>query len=214
VRYLVRLKSFRYLALGASLSIFTVTALVVWSPAYLERVHAVASSEIGLSLGIATGLGGIAGGLSAGILAQRLAVRDVSWLMRLPALTSLLGTPLVGSFLLLGASQASLAMFFGIVFCTAAMLAPVMSATQCVAKLRMRAVAAALVTMTFNFIGTGFGPLTVGIVSDALSARLGAGALHAALWIAVVTSAAAALAFALGARHLRADVERAARPVA
>jgi predicted MFS family arabinose efflux permease len=213
VRYLVRLKSFRCFTLGASLSIFTVTAMVVWSPAYLARVHGISSSEIGMSLGLATGLGGIAGGLTAGMLAQRLALKDISWLMRLPALTSLLGAPLVGSFLLLGASPASLPMFFGIVFCTAAMLAPVMSATQCVAKLRMRAVAAALVTMTFNFIGTGFGPLTVGIVSDILSPRFGTSALQAALWIAAITSLGAALAFASGARHLGADVERAARPL-
>jgi hypothetical protein len=83
-----------------------------------------------------------------------------------------------------------------------------MSATQCVAKLRMRAVAAALVTMTFNFIGTGLGPLTVSIASDVLSPRLGPSALYAALWIAAVTSLGAAIAFALGSRYLRADVER------
>ena len=67
LRFLLGLKSFRQLALGASLSIFTVTAMVVWGPAYLQRAHGLASSDVGLSLGLATGLGGIAGGLSAGL---------------------------------------------------------------------------------------------------------------------------------------------------
>jgi predicted MFS family arabinose efflux permease len=210
VRYLLALPSFRYLALGASLSIFTVTSMVVWSPAYLERVHALSSSRVGLSLGLATGLGGIVGGLGAGVLAQRLALRDVAWLMRLPAITSLLGGPFVAGFLLLGKSPAALPMFFGIVFCTAAMLAPVMSATQSIAKLRMRAVAASLVTLTYNLIGTGLGPLTIGAVSDWLAPNLGAASLRTALWIAAFTSIAAACAFALGAAHVRKDVERSA----
>jgi predicted MFS family arabinose efflux permease len=211
-RYLLALGSFRYMMLGASLSVFTITAMIVWSPAYLERVHGLSSSQVGLSLGLATGLGGIIGGLGAGMLAQRLAMRDVAWLMRLPALTSLLGGPLVAGFLLLGDSPAALPMFLGIAFCTAAMLAPVMSATQSIAKVRMRAVAASLVTLTFNLIGTGLGPLIIGVVSDWLAPQLGAASLRAALWIAALTSIAAACAFALAARHVRKDVERRARP--
>ena len=129
--------------------------------------------------------------------------------MRVPALTSLLAAPFVGAFLLLGNSPVAPAMFFGIAFGSAAMLAPVMSATQALAKVRMRAMAAALVTLTFNLIGTGFGPFAVGLVSDLLSARLGAGSLRAALSIAVATSLAAAVAFAMGARQLRTDMDRA-----
>ena len=209
VHYLSGLKSFRGLVLGSSLSTFTVMVLIVWSPAYLERVYGIASTQVGLSLGIATGLGGIAGGLSAGILAQRLMIRDLAWLLRLPAFTSLAAAPLAGAFLLLGESPAALPIFFAVIFCSAAMLAPVMSATQLVAKVQMRAVAAALVTLMFNLIGTGLGPFSVGFVSDMLAPDMGVHALPAAMSLAVVASIGAALAFAMGARHLRADVVRA-----
>jgi hypothetical protein len=128
--------------------------------------------------------------------------------MRLPAMTSLLAAPLVGAFLLLGNSPATVPVFFGVVFCSVAMLAPVMSATQSLAKVHMRAVAAALVTLTFNFIGTGFGPFAVGLVSDLLAPSLGAGSLRAGLWLTAAASVGGAVAFAVGARHLRADVSR------
>jgi len=209
VRYLSSLKSFRGLTLGSSLAIFTIMVMIVWSPAYLERVYGISSAQVGLSLGIATGLGGIAGGLGSGLLAQRLMVRDLAWLLRLPALTSLVGAPLVAGFLLLGKSPAALPLFFGVAFCSAAMLAPVMSATQLVAKVQMRAVAAALVTLMFNFIGTGLGPFAVGLMSDILAPRLGLRALPTAMWLAALASLGAALAFAIGARHLRRDVIRA-----
>ncbi|HET9444959.1 MAG TPA: MFS transporter [Steroidobacteraceae bacterium] len=212
VRYLLGLKSFCWMTLGASLTTFTVMGLVVWSPAYLERVHGVSTAQAGLSLGLATGLGGVAGGLCAGILAQRLASRDISWLLRLPALTSLLAAPLVGCFLLLGDSPVAIAMFFGIVFCSVAMLAPVMSATQSLARIHMRAVAAALVTLTFNFIGTGFGPFAVGALSDLLAPVLRTGSLRAGLWLTAAASIGAALAFAVGARHLPTDVTRSNEP--
>lgn len=206
--YLLSLRSFRSLALGASLTMFTIVGLVVWSPAYLARVHGVSSAQAGLSLGMATGLGGIVGGLCAGIFAQRLASRDISWLMRLPALTSLLAAPLAAAFLLLGNSPAAVPMFFGVVVFSVAMLAPVMSATQSLAKVHMRAVAAALVTLTFNFIGSGFGPFAVGFVSDLLAPRLGAASLRAGLLLTAVTSVGACIFFAAGARHLRTDVAR------
>jgi predicted MFS family arabinose efflux permease len=211
VRYLSSRKSFRALTLGSSLATFTVMVMIVWSPAYLERVYGISSTQVGLSLGIATGLGGIAGGLGAGILAQRLMARDLAWLLRVPAFTSLVAAPLAAGFLLLGKSPAALPIFFGIVFCSAAMLAPVMSATQLVVKAQMRAVAAALVTLTFNFIGTGLGPFAVGLMSDILAPRLGLRALPAAMWLAVIASVGAALAFAIGARHLRKDVIHASR---
>jgi len=170
-------------------------------------LYSISTSSIGLSLGLATGAGGIAGGLSIGLLSQRLAKRDLTWLMRLPALSSLAGVVCVAGFLQLGSSPFALLMFFGITFCTASMLGPVMSATQTLAKVRMRAVAAALVTLGYNFIGTGFAPFAVGIVSDRLSAQLGTGSLRAALWLAALANLGAALAFAAAARHVRADIE-------
>jgi MFS family permease len=211
LRCLLRLRSFRWLSLGAALEIFAVMALVVWSPSLLTRVHLASTAEAGLWLGVATGLGGIIGGPLSGWIASRLSQRDAAWLLRLPALTSLLGAPCMALFLLHDTLSAALPMFFASILCCAAMMGPVTTATQNVARIRMRATAAALVTLSFNLVGTGLGPLSIGVVSDLLAPTLGDASIRAALLIAVAASLSAGVFFYLGARSLRADIERAAR---
>jgi len=98
-------------------------------------------------------------------------------------------------------------MFFGIMLFGPAMLGPVMTVTQALAKVRMRALAAALVTLTYNLIGVGLGSLTVGVASDLLAPRFGAASLRYALLLAAVAMLGAALFFISGTRHLRAELE-------
>ena len=211
--YLLRSRSFRLLTLGASLSIFAIMALIVWSPSYLARVHGLPTTQAGLWLGVATGLGGVIGGSLSGWLASRLSRRDAAWLLRLPSLTSVLSAPCIALFLLLPSPHAGPPMFFFVVVFCAAMMGPVTTAAQGVARIRMRATAAALLTLTFNFVGTGLGPLAVGVASDLLAPMLGSSSIRAALWLAVAASLGAALFFYLGARHLRADMDHAVHRV-
>lgn len=212
LRYLLGSRSFLYLTLGAASSVFAIMSMIVWSPSVLSRVHGVPTGMAGLWLGAATGLGGVIGAPLSGWLATRLSHRDVSWLLRLPALTSVLATPCLAAFLLLPPMAAPPLFFLAVVFCSA-MLGPVMSATQDIAKVRMRATASALLILTFNFIGTGLGPVAVGALSDSLAGTLGAGSIRAALWLAVAASLVAGASFFLAARHLRADVARARQPI-
>jgi predicted MFS family arabinose efflux permease len=214
LRYLLQLRSFRWLSLGAALEIFAVMALVVWSPSFLTRVHLASTAEAGLWLGVATGLGGVIGGPLSGWIASRLSQRDAAWLLRLPAITSLLGAPCMALFLLLDTLSVALPMFLASVLCCAAMMGPVTTATQNVARIRMRATAAAVVTLIFNLVGTGLGPLSIGVASDLLAPTLGDDSIRAALLLAVAASLGASVFFYVGARTLRADIERASRRLA
>ena len=117
----------------------------------------------------------------------------------------------MASFLLLDTLSAALPMFFASVLCCAAMMGPVTTATQNVARIRMRATAAALVTLIFNLVGTGLGPLSIGVVSDLLAPTLGDASIRAALLLAVAASLGASACFYLGARPLRSDIEQASR---
>jgi predicted MFS family arabinose efflux permease len=207
--YLWSLRSFRHLTLGAALTVFTGWAFVVWSPAYLIRLHGMDTARIGAWLGLASGVGGASGMLLAGLAAERLGRRDPRWLLRVPSLTSLLALPFGVLFVTLDATAAAVPMFFGIMLFGPAMLGPVMTVTQGLAKIRMRALAAALVTLTFNLIGTGMGPLAVGVLSDLLAPRFGTASLRYALLLAAAASPVAAIHFFLGAQHLPADLARA-----
>ncbi len=207
LRHLLRSRAFVWLALGAGLSMFAVMGIMVWSSSFLVRVHEMPTATAGLWLGVATGLGGMAGGLASGWLASRLSRNDVSWLLRLPALASVLAAPFMALFLLLP-PQAGLPAYYLAAVCCAAVLGPVTAAVQGIAKIRMRATAAALLILTFNFIGTGLGPVAVGVVSDLLAPALGQASIRAGMWLAVAATLAGGACLYSGARYLRADVER------
>jgi predicted MFS family arabinose efflux permease len=209
IGYLWSLRSLRYLAAGASLNVLAGSALLVWSAPFLIRVHSMNTDEAGVWLGITTGVGGIAGTVLGGLAAQRLARTDPAWLLRLPAVTSALAVPFVLLFLTLPASSAPVmnlgASFFG--WC---LLGPVLALTQTLAKVRMRALASALVALVVNLIGAGLGPLTVGVSSDLLATSFGPSSIRYALLVPTVTALlGAALCFSRGAGHVASELERA-----
>src|SRR5690606_34893994 len=97
------------------------------------------------------------------------------------------------------------AMTFGHMF-----LGPVTAMMQGLAGLERRATAAAVYLLLVNLVSMGLGPFAVGLVSDMLSARLGADALRLALLgIVTATGLWAAAHLLRVAQTLRADLERA-----
>jgi hypothetical protein len=153
--------------------------------------------------------GGIAGIVLGGLVAQRLARTDPAWLLRAPALTSALAVPFEVLFLTLPAASAPM-MNFGASFFGASMMGPALAVTQTLAKVRMRALAAAVVALIVNVIGAGLGPFTVGVSSDLLAPSLGPSAIRYALLVPnVIALFGAAIGFSRGARHLAPELERA-----
>jgi MFS family permease len=130
-------------------------------------------------------------------------------MLRAPACTSALAIPFVVLFLVLPAASAPV-MNLGASFFTACMAGPVLAVAQALAKVRMRAVAAALVALVVNLIGAGMGPLLVGALSDRLAPSLGPSSIRYALLVpAVVALLAASFCFRRGARYLASELERA-----
>ncbi|HEV3485050.1 MAG TPA: MFS transporter, partial [Vicinamibacterales bacterium] len=203
IRYLWNLRSLRWLTAGASLNLFAAYATVVWSAPFLIRVHGMTTEQAGTWLGITTGVGGMAGTVLGGLVIQRLARSDTRWMLRGPALSSALAAPFIVLFLTLP-SPAAPAANLGAALFGSCMIGPVMAVTQTLAKVAMRARAAALVGLTFNLVGAGLGPLTVGMLSDSLRVHAGDGGVRYALLLSVTTAlVAAAVSFARGARHIR-----------
>ena len=209
IGYLWRQRSLRWLAAGASLNFFAASAKVAWSAPFLSRVHNMNTGEAGAWLGITTGVGGIAGILFGGLAAQRLARTDPAWMLRVPALTTALALPFEVLFLTLPGTSAPM-MNLGASFFGASMMGPVLAVTQSLAKVRMRALAAALVALVVNLIGAGLGPLTVGVSSDLLAPSFGPGAIRYALLApTAIALLGAAVCFNRGARHVASGLERA-----
>jgi predicted MFS family arabinose efflux permease len=207
--YLWSRHSLRFLAAGASLNLFATSATLTWSAPFLMRVHNLDTSEAGAWLGITTGVGGIAGILLGGLVTQRLARTDPAQMLRVPALTSALAVPFEVLFLTLPAASAPM-MNLAASFFRASMMGPVLAVTQALAKVRMRALATALVALVVNLIGAGLGPFTVGVSSDLLTPSVGPSAIRYALLVpTVIALLGAALCFNRGARHVASELERA-----
>ena len=85
--------------------------------------------------------------------------------------------------------------------------------TQGMVRLRLRALASAILLFIVNIIGLGLGPLFVGFLSDTLGPSLGVEAIRYALLV-VVGSSWAVLHYFLAARTLRADLKAEDEPIA
>jgi len=157
----------------------------------------------------------VAGILLGSLVTQRLARTDPAWMLRVPALTSALAIPFEMLFLTLPAASAPM-MNLGASFFGASMTGPVLAVTQTLAKVRMRALAAAVVALIVNVIGAGLGPFTVRVSSDLLAPSFGPSAIrYGLLEPTVIALLGAAFCFNRGARHLgleRASTRLNARP--
>jgi len=72
----------------------------------------------------------------------------------------------------------------------------------------MRALTSAILFFILNLIGLGLGPSFLGMVSDLLKPQLGADSLRYAMIIAFMGYGWSAIHYFMGAKYLRADLER------
>jgi predicted MFS family arabinose efflux permease len=208
LRFLWSLRSFRHLSLASALTAFAGYGVAIWTPAFLIRVHGMGTGEVGTWLGLIAGLAGASGAYLGGRVTDHLRARDPRHSLWVPALAGLAGLPFVGFLLFWPDPRAALLLSVPATVFGAMWLGPVFALTQTLVRVRMRAVASAILLFVVNLIGLGLGPQVVGLLNDALRPRFGAGAVRWSLAAVVtVTSLWAALHFALGARTLRADLE-------
>jgi len=183
-RFLWSLPSFRHLAFGAGMAAFSGYGFAQWAPTFLRRVHDMSSGEVGTWLGLIIGFGGVLGAPLGGFLADRWGRGDVRWYAWVPGISAVLSIPFALGFLLID----SLAMI------------------QAMVKLRMRAMASAVLFLILNLVGLGLGPQAVGALSDLLKSSYGDEAVRYALLIVTFSGLWAGVHYALAARTLADDL--------
>jgi MFS family permease len=205
-------KALLHVIIGASLINFFGYAMALWNAAFMERSLGMSIGAAGHSLGIWYALvGGNAGILIGGYLTQILGERDVRWHSRASGIMFLAAfVPIIYVYLLpLGWAFNLCNIALG--FAMHGYLGGVFSMIQNLVAIRMRALAAAICFFFMNIIGLGFGPLTVGALSDYLTTHthLGVDALRYALLSTTVVIPWAAFHFFRAERSLKADYRRA-----
>jgi len=195
-------KTFIFLTIATSLLVFCIYGLLNWAPSFLGRIHAMTPAERGRALGLALGIGGAIGSFAGGALTDRFGKKDRRWYLKIPAYAILLSIPFAIGALYLDNNVLSVVCFG----CTAALqsmyLGPSLAVAHSLVPASMRALTSAVLFLALNFIGLGFGPWVVGMISDRLAPALGVQSLRWAMSIVLVVSLISAILFFRTAKTL------------
>lgn len=195
-------KTFVYLAWAGGFQAFCIYGVNNWSASFLTRLHGMTNAEVGLSLGLIFGIGGALGTFLGGYLTDHYGKNDTRWYLKIPAYAVLFSI----AFLVAGLfveDKILAQVCLGI--CStlySVYLGPAISVAHRLVPASLRAFASAIFFLVVNLIGLGFGPLTVGFISDLLQPTLGVESLRWAMLCVVVTSVAAGLCFLNSARNM------------
>ncbi len=208
VRGLWSQRSFRWMAIGTSMSSFGGYAGIFFIPKFLIVSHHMSLVSVSVVLALLAGIPGALGTYLAGVFADRYGRRDVRWNMYVPIIATFVSVIFAPIFFLTPIT--AIALIAGIVPYTmgATYVGPAFAMTQALVPLRMRARAIAILLFVLNIIGLGLGPPAVGKLSDLLRPAFGADSLRYALTATIITGLTGAFCYWRASRTLRADLAR------
>jgi MFS family permease len=165
------------------------------------------SGEFGTWIGLEAGFGGALGAILGGRLADSLGAKDQRWYLWVPALSLVAYFPFVYLFLLTPNPRIALIFYFFAIVFAAMHLGPAIAITYALVKVRMRALASAILFFVLNMIGLGLGPLLVGLISDALAPKYGLLSLRYSLMIVAASKFIAIWMFWTAGKSLVKDLD-------
>jgi MFS family permease len=209
-RFLLARRSFLYMAVAAGLSAFVGYSVINFFPSFMVRSFAMNVATLGLWLGLIYGIAGGFGFFMGGYIADhvgrtghRKALSFIAMAMLLTALLNIAVylAPTASWCLLLSVIPAATSNFY---------LAPVLSQTQSLVSLRMRAVASSLVLLIINLIGLAMGPPVTGFISDMLEPAYGSESMrYSLLFVSSVLLPVAAWCYYQAGHSIEHDLQRA-----
>lgn len=199
-------KTFIYAALAAGFHTFTTYGVGNFLPSFLQRVHDIDIATAGIVLGLTTGAGGFIGTFMGGFIADKLRDRDMRWYLWVPLIAGALNfIPSVILFLTENGQLAMIMTFFTGTL-TAFFLGPTIAVTHSLVGPKMRAFASAILFFILNLIGLGFGPLVIGLLSDALTPQFGNESLRYAFLASFIAGVISMILTYLAAENYRKDL--------
>lgn len=208
-RVLFRSRTFPCIAFGVGTASICGYALAFWMPSFLIRSFGMTMGEAGWRVALAAGLGGFLGGAFGGKVCDMLAPRDRRWWLWAPAFAFAINTPLMLWLFNAGSSLLALVLLAVVQFNYHFWGGSGHAMVQSLVGQRMRSVAASMFLLVINLVGLGLGPIVVGLISDAATARYGEESLRFALLVTAPIFLLAAALFVYGATRLRQDLDNA-----
>jgi predicted MFS family arabinose efflux permease len=208
LRHLLGSRAWVYLMAAASLLSILGYGVLMWGYPFFGRVHGMAPFDIGVRMAMVVGIGGSIGTYGGGMLLDRLGSRDAGAYLRVPALLTVVAIPFGIAFLLVDGTGPSFALFFPFYVLANVYVPALHAVNQNLAKLRMRATAAAIMLFIINIIGAGLGPFLVGLLNDLYAPHYGNEAIRYSLLTVAMVGPIGALCLYASSRHLKEDLRR------
>jgi MFS family permease len=217
LKHMLGIPCYVCIVVANAFSIFAVMGRNLWEPSFIIRSYEMGTADAGMVYFLTSPMPSMLGIYLGGMFADRLALRDRRWYLWVPAIGQALSIPMLCAFLLwpnsdrvslpFGLPEIPVAFLFSIVgsvFSTF-FTAPFLATIQSLAKLRMRAMAAAISSTVSSFVGMCAGPLLVGVMSDAFEMRFGQEALRYSLLVPTIAPIGSIVFCLLAARAFRSD---------
>lgn len=213
-RSLLGRRSFSHLIVGYTVFFIISSGAGQFFAPFMMRSFALSIGEVGVILGLMSTVPLVIGTLVGGWLCNRLAARNIKWLVWLPAIC--IGTNVI--FYSAGVLAPTWPVF--VAFAVTALLfvgisGPcIYAAIYGVVGQRHRATGVAIMGLFVNFIGTGLGPIGIGLLSDHLTPALHNEALRYSLLSLGLIKIWSVCHFLLAAKALPDDLDNADRVIA
>ncbi|WP_245648766.1 MFS transporter [Sphingomonas sanxanigenens] len=195
---------FRWLFIAAIVVGFAAGPFYVFAPPFLIRTFGYSAGEAGLAFGLLQGAMGIAGTLLGGRGFDRAVRTGRGGMLRKPAILFLFAAVTTTAALFSPIGWVSIALLVPAMFSFAYMLPWAFGTAHRVAGPGREAMASSLGMVGSSLLGPAFGPLFVGIVSDAATAADIPNGLALGLLIVPAASALAGLVYLIADRRLAA----------
>jgi MFS family permease len=206
--HLWRTKSARHVTIGLTLVSFVGYGGLIFGPSFFQRSLGMGPQEVGLIFGLIAGFVGGIGALTGGYLADRLSRKDMRWNAWVIAVAKIVGMPLFIVFYMSSDLGIMIPVYIVSSVLGAFYLGPSFAMIQSLTPLHMRALTSAVMLFVLNFIALGFGPLTVGFVSDLLEPTFGVESLRWALFLTSFIGVWAAVHYYWAGQTYKADLAK------
>ena len=188
-------RAYVWLAVAASLGVFSSLGMLIWLPQFFIRFHDMAQAHVGLLFGPAAAIGLCVGMLTGGWLGDLAARRSLAAPVLICIASNLALVPVFLIVLWSGSTAIALAACF-VAMALAVLYAPAFQATmQSVCAPELRGAAAAFCNVLNAIVGQGLVPLFVGMLSDALRPSMGVESLRWSLTAASLFALLCGLGF-------------------
>lgn len=172
-RFLLARRSFLFMAVAAGLTAFVGYALINFMPSFMVRSFGIEVAMLGFWLGLIYGIAGGFGFFIGGYIADRIGRSGHHRALSFIAL-AVIATSVFNVAVFMAATVTWCLVLLVVPAITSNFyLAPVLSQTQSLVSLRMRAVASSVVLLVINVIGLALGPPVTGFISDVLEPGYG-----------------------------------------